>query len=216
MPSKAGAFVWLEELTSMSLRMYPQDEYQRLVATSTIVAVPVCVFLFIVSIFLMNLLVAQLSQSYHDAYSNMQGYARLNRASVTASTITNVSRSRWSRFLEKMAFDEAMEFNEGDVGLAGGIQVLEASNEHLVTEDSIKRFGGSTAPTAPWPRPEMVQEEQDKVGNLEKKLMKIIKSQQGGSKRRGGGSTAGSSMSGALSGVGESATASSSIAESSS
>ena len=57
---------------SESARMYPQDKYQNLVATSTIVAVPVCVFLFIVSIFLMNLLVAQLSQSYHDAYSNMQ------------------------------------------------------------------------------------------------------------------------------------------------
>lgn len=213
MPMKAGAFVWLEELTSMSLRMYPQDEYQNLVATSTIVAVPVCVFLFIVSIFLMNLLVAQLSQSYHDAYSNMQGYARLNRASVTANTITNVSRTRWSRFLQKMAFDEPMEFNEGDVGLAGGIQVLEASNEHLVTEDSIKRFGGSTAPTAPWPRPEAIEEEMDKVANLEKKLMKIIKSQQGSGKRHGG-STAGSSMSmsGAMSGA---EGASSSMAESS-
>lgn len=59
--------------------MYPQDEYQRLVATSTIVAVPVCVFLFIVSIFLMNLLVAQLSQSYHDAYSNMQAGPKVGR-----------------------------------------------------------------------------------------------------------------------------------------
>lgn len=216
MPSKAGAFVWLEELTSMSLRMYPQDKYQNLVATSTIVAVPVCVFLFIVSIFLMNLLVAQLSQSYHDAYSNMQGYARLNRASVTASTITNVSRTRWSRFLQKMAFDEAMEFNEGDVGLAGGIQVLEASNEHLVTEDTIKRFGGSTAPTAPWPRSEMAEEELDKVADLEKKLMKIIKLQSKGKRRGGGGSTAGgSSMSQSMSGVGESSAVSSSMAESS-
>ena len=60
------------ETLSEFARMYPQDKYQNLVATSTIVAVPVCVFLFIVSIFLMNLLVAQLSQSYHDAYSNMQ------------------------------------------------------------------------------------------------------------------------------------------------
>lgn len=60
-----------------------------------------------------------------------------------------------------MAFDEPMEFNEGDVGLSGGIQVLEPSNEHLVTEDSIKRFGGSTAPTAPWPQTQVPEEEQE-------------------------------------------------------
>lgn len=29
----------------------------------------------------------RLSQSYHDAYSNMQGYARLNRASITNTTV---------------------------------------------------------------------------------------------------------------------------------
>ena len=85
--------------------MYQPEKYQELISTSTIVAVPVCVFLFLVSIFLMNLLVAQLSQSYHDAYANMQGYARLNRASVTAITVQNVSRKRWSRFLNGMAFD---------------------------------------------------------------------------------------------------------------
>lgn len=58
-----------------ALRMYPQEHYQVLVATSTIITVPVCVFLFIVTIFLMNLLVAQLTQSYHDAFSNMQARA---------------------------------------------------------------------------------------------------------------------------------------------
>lgn len=94
-----------------------------------------------------------------------------------------------------MAFDEPMEFNEGDVGLSGGIQVLEPSNEHLVTEDSIKRFGGSTAPTAPWPQTQVPEEEQDKIGLLEKKLMKIIKVSS--SKHNRGGSTTGSSMSGA-------------------
>lgn len=31
-------------------------------------------------------------------------------------------------------------------------------------QDSIKRFGGSTAPTAPWPRPEMVEEAPSRSG----------------------------------------------------
>eukprot|EP00435_Cladocopium_sp_Y103_P065432 s597_g27.t1 len=188
-------FLLLAFSTAISSLMYPQEHYQVLVATSTIVTVPVCIFLFIVTIFLMNLLIAQLTQSYHDAFSNMQGYARLNRASVTAVTIANVSRKRWSRFLQIMAFDEPMEFNEGDVGLSGGIQVLEPSNEHLVTEDSIKRFGGSTAPTAPWPQAQLPEEEHDKIAQLDKQLMKIIKTSS--SKHSRGGSAAGSSVSGA-------------------
>lgn len=52
--------------------MYPQEKYEILVSTSTIITVPICIFLFLVTIFLMNLLVAQLTQSYHDAFSNMQ------------------------------------------------------------------------------------------------------------------------------------------------
>ena len=54
------------------VRMYPHENYDVLVTTSTVVTVPVCIFLFVVTIFLMNLLIAQLCQSYHDAYSNMQ------------------------------------------------------------------------------------------------------------------------------------------------
>ncbi|CAJ1404592.1 unnamed protein product [Effrenium voratum] len=187
MPEKAGAAVWLEELTSMSLRMYPQDSYQWLVSSSVIITVPVCIFLFIVFIFMANLLVAQLAQSYHDAYSNMQGYARLNRASITATTVQAVPRKKWSAFLSSLRLDEQLEFNEGDVGLSGGIQVQEHANAHPVTEDIIKRFGGSTAPSAPWPREiAMEEEEEDKLGKLEKRLAKMVKSQ---TKRRREGST---------------------------
>ena len=154
----------------------------------------------------------RLSQSYHDAYSNMQGYARLNRASITNTTVQDchcvesvfatakfessplsswlqsadsllgslsllvflccdrhperfeaavsfllfsysrqsvaesrhlatqnhapqifsvhsdscvqivqgISVKRWTRFLESLKLDDALEFNEGDVGLSGG------------------------------------------------------------------------------------------------
>lgn len=47
--------------------------------------------------------------------------------------------------------------------LPGGLQVLEPSNAHLVTEDTIKRFGGSTAPTAPWPKEASDDVEEDKL-----------------------------------------------------
>ena len=50
-----------------------------------------------------------------------------------------------------MNFEERLEFNEGDVGLAGGVQIVEPAAAHIVTVDSIRRFGGSSAPTMPWP-----------------------------------------------------------------
>lgn len=169
----------------MALGMYSPRAYQVIIETSVLVTIPVCLFLFIVSICLTNLLVAQLSQSYHDAYSNMQGYARLNRASITNTTVQGISVKRWTRFLESLKLDDALEFNEGDVGLSGGIQVLEPSNAHIVTEDTIKRFGGSTAPTAPWPKEAADDEEEDKLALLEQKLQAIIKAQKKGKQSRG-------------------------------
>ena len=50
-----------------------------------------------------------------------------------------------------MILEERLEFNQGDIGLPGGVQVLEPANVSSVTVDAIKRYGGSTAPTMPWP-----------------------------------------------------------------
>ncbi|CAE7747253.1 unnamed protein product [Symbiodinium sp. CCMP2592] len=190
-PSVEGAHVWIDVLLQAALEMFPQENYLEIAASSVVVFVPVVVFVFVVSILLMNLLIAQLTQSYHDAFSNMQGYARLNRAAITASTLHSVSRKRWSAFLNGLAMDTPLEFNEGDVGLAGGIQVLEPASAHPVFEDTIKRYGGSTDPQAPWPR-EVVEEADDRLAKLEKTLSKIVKSQ---GKKRGRGAGA-SSMGG--------------------
>ena len=64
-----------------------------------------------------------------------------------------------------------MEFNQGDIGLPGGVQVLEPANVSSVTVDSIKRYGGSTAPTMPWPEEESLVEE-DRFDRLEKLILK--------------------------------------------
>lgn len=111
-----------------------------------------------------------------------------------------MSRKRWSAFLNGLAMDTPLEFNEGDVGLAGGIQVLEPASAHPVFEDTIKRYGGSTDPQAPWPL-EVVEEAEDRLAKLEKTLSKIVKSQgkkrgrgAGASSLGGGSSAASSSM----------------------
>ena len=54
--------------------------------------------------------------------------------------------------VQKVLEKEPLEFNEGDVGFAGGIQVLEPGNENFVACESIKRFGGPSAPSHRWPK----------------------------------------------------------------
>ncbi|CAE7537410.1 unnamed protein product [Symbiodinium natans] len=191
-PSIEGAHLWGDVLLQMALEIFPEEKYLEIAASSVVVFVPVVTFVFVVSILLMNLLIAQLTQSYHDAFSNMQGYARLNRAAITSNTLHSLSRKRWSAFLTALGMDKPLEFNEGDVGLAGGIQVLESASVHPVFEDTIKRYGGSTASDAPWPR-EVAEEEDDRMAKLERTLSKIVKSQ-GKTRQRGG--RASSSMGG--------------------
>ncbi len=62
----------------------------------------------------------------------MVGYARLNRGNIIVTTIEGISAKRWARFLSRLVFDERMEFNEGDIGLAGGVQVTEPSNANPI------------------------------------------------------------------------------------
>ena len=81
----------------------------------------------------------------------MAGYARLKRIEIINETTPLVSKNRWNNFLAGMRFEEKIEFAEGDVGLAGGIQSSEPPNLHVITEDTIQRFGGSTLVTMPWP-----------------------------------------------------------------
>merc|ERR1719389_52154 len=102
---------------------------------------------------------------------------------------------RWFRFVESLNLGERIEFNEGDVGLAGGIQVLEPANANPTTIDMIKRFGGSTSPSIQWPEEDgQGDDDTDKFERLEKliqKAMARITKTGGGSKGGKGGSSAG-------------------------
>lgn len=61
------------------------------------------------------------------------------------------SQVAWDRFVVSLKLDEKLEFGPGDIGLPGGIQIIEPGGAHLVTEDMIQRYGGSTDITSPWP-----------------------------------------------------------------
>eukprot|EP00913_Durusdinium_trenchii_P008411 g7899.t1 len=186
-----GVHVWLRALFQIVLGMFPVSNYDRFQDEAAVMA--------FVSVFIIlaartgsggrrdfpgwvpgcrprNLLVAQLNQSYHLKFCDMKGNARLRRARVICSVMASSAPAKhWRRFLDSLGFEQRLEFNEGDIGIAGGLQVLEPASAITVTFDAVKRYGGSTAPTMPWPpEVEVADMEQDRYERLEKLLLKGI------------------------------------------
>jgi len=139
-----------------------------------ILMVSVCIYMITSVAFLANLLIGQLSCMYQTTYQDMVGYARLNRARIVVTTMPSVRPSRWQAFRASLKLEKRIEFGEGDIGLAGGIQQLEPSNAHMVTSDSIRRFGGSTALTAQWPEDTLKEDEDDRAERIEKMMKKML------------------------------------------
>lgn len=186
-------------LSRIMLGMYSSDEYQYLELEPKLL-MSISVFVICTTIFLFNLLIAQLNCAYMGIFKDMLGYARLNRGSVILENVSRSSKHRWTKFVESLQMDEKLEFNEGDIGLAGGIQVLESASANPVTSDSIKRYGGSTCPTAPWPETANEVDIEDKVDRLEKIIEKAVKRITKASNKSQSGSGASSMASGSSSG----------------
>merc|ERR1719409_2304708 len=183
-------------LWNQLLTIFPTDHYKAL-HDEPVVLLGVYTHLVITVIFFLNLLIAQLCCSYDAIYANMVGYACLKRCRIIVETMPIVSPKRWIKFRDSLGLSERIEFNEGDIGVAGGIQVLEAANMHPTTVDSIKRVGGTTSVTAQWPQ-EDGDAEDDKFGKLEalvKKAMDTFTATASKNARRGN-RTGGSSLGG--------------------
>lgn len=67
-----------------------------------------------------------------------------------------VRRGRFAKFVSSLRFDQLLEFDEGDVGLGGGIQVKEPGNQNPTSDDIIQRFGGTSSPEMQWPEEEFL------------------------------------------------------------
>merc|ERR1712151_240684 len=187
-----GLHIGSLKLLEMVLNMYPAGKYAEL-DRNVVVLIGVCLFLVVSVIFLFNMLIAQLACAYTSIYQDMVGYARLKRIKIVVETMIGMQDKRWFRFVEGLNMEQRIEFNEGDVGLAGGIQVLEPANANPTTIDMIKRFGGSTSPSIQWPEEEQGDDDTDKFERLEKLLQKTMAriTKTGGKKGNRGGSSAG-------------------------
>merc|ERR1712217_134077 len=142
-------------------------------------------------VFLANLLIAQLNCSYQSTYQDMVGFARLNRGKIVTEAMMSVSSKRWEKFITALHLEDACEFGEGDIGLAGGIQILEPASQNITTVDMIRRFGGSTSPAAQWPEEDQAgDDEEDRFERMERlieKAMKRMTSSRGKKKGAGAG-----------------------------
>merc|ERR1719453_3057639 len=150
----------------------------------------VFVFLICTVIFFLSMLVAQLSCAYGSVYEDMVGYARLERAGTIVELMPSVSSKRWSKFMDSLRLHKRLEFNAGDVGIAGGIQMREAANLNPTTVDMIKRFGGSTSQDIQWPEDEAEGDGDDRFERMEKLIQKAL-SRVTKNDRKGHGSTGG-------------------------
>jgi hypothetical protein len=184
-------------LFEMTLAMFDLNEYSGL-ATEGVVFAMLCVFMFIAVIFLINSLIAQFNCAYDSIYQDMVGYARLKRMKIIVETLPLVTKEKWQLFLASMEFEKRLEFNDGDVGLAGGTQTHEPSNAHPTTDDRILRFGGSTDRSIPFPDLEDNDEDNDRFGRMEKVIARTLEKLS--SHGDGGNGAKGDNASGGLSG----------------
>jgi hemoglobin-like flavoprotein len=154
----------------------------------------VFIFVFFSVVLLLNLLIAQLNRSYEYIYKDMLGFARLNRSSLIVEAMDSCPKAKWAKFVKSLKFDERIEFDEGDLGLRGGIQKTEHASLHRQTKESIRRYGGSTSPDLACPKDKQDSandsvDAEDRLERMEAMILKTLNQLQSGGKRGGGGSS---------------------------
>jgi len=185
-------------LWEMTINVYSAPAYERL-HNELILLLGCYCFLIVSVIFLLNLLVSQLTCAFKAIYVDMMGYARLKRIRIICDSMPSVTQKKWTDFVDSLELRKRIEFNEGDVGLPGGIQVLEPASANPTTVDTIRRFGGTTSPTVKWPEEEGGgDDENDKFSRVEDLIKKLgdqaAKAASSGVKKvKGGASSSGMS-----------------------
>merc|ERR1719277_1464886 len=98
-------------LWEMELQMFSSDHYDKLHNEPSIL-IGCFLFLVVAWVFLLNMLIAQLSCAYDSVYNDMVGYARLKRIRIICESMPGVSPKRWESFTDGIGFDKRIEFNE--------------------------------------------------------------------------------------------------------
>lgn len=171
----SSVFAGVASLYLMALGLFNASSYSDLEEEPILLSL-VCCFLIATTVFLTNLLAAQLTCAYDDVMEDMVGYARLRRMEIIVEMMPKAPLRSWRGFVKSLQLDEPLEFNAGDIGLAGGIQVLERASANPTTTDTIKRFGGSSELANPWPDDaDTVLDEKERFARMEKLVQRAMK-----------------------------------------
>ncbi|CAK9064048.1 unnamed protein product, partial [Durusdinium trenchii] len=124
---------------------------------------------------------------YTSLAADIKGHARLARGEIIIETFKAVKMTRWTKFMTSLKLDEKVDFEEGDIGLAGGIKTFEPALAHPVAKDQIVRFGGQTDGFLPWPE-KMATETDNIERTIQKTIQKSLHKMLGSGKKGGPGS----------------------------
>ncbi|CAK9101772.1 Retrovirus-related Pol polyprotein from transposon TNT 1-94 [Durusdinium trenchii] len=124
---------------------------QHVAEDSPLLIVVIILFMMMVYTFFFNLLVSQFCGVYTSLAADIKGHARLARGEIIIETFKAVKLTRWQKFMNALHLDQKVDFEQGDIGLAGGIKTFEPALAHPVAKDQIIRFGGRTESHLPWP-----------------------------------------------------------------
>eukprot|EP00435_Cladocopium_sp_Y103_P003451 s1476_g1.t1 len=124
---------------------------QSVAYESPLLIVVIILFMMMVYSFFFNLLVSQFCGVQASLALDIKGHARLARGEIIIETFKAVKLKRWQKFMDSLHLDQRVDFEEGDIGLAGGIKNFEPALAHPVAKDQIVRFGGMTDAHLPWP-----------------------------------------------------------------
>jgi len=161
-PTAAGCFL------SITVGIYEGD-FREYFDTPYLL-ITIFMFTLVAAILLINLLIAQLNCSYDFVYADMVGFARLTRCTLIVETLHTCSPVRFARFVSTLKLDHRVEFDAGDVGLSGAIQVKEPASQIPVTTDQVARYGGTCSGDMQWPADASL-DEKDRFEKIEKLMM---------------------------------------------
>jgi hemoglobin-like flavoprotein len=125
-------------------------------------SVLVTVYMICTCVLLLSMLVAQMSLAYAKVAPEKSRLAKKNRAYACVEVEALLPLSSRQKMFQELRFDSPLEFDNGDMGPAGGVQVLESASVRAHPKycpDRIQRCTVSCLPSDPWPQ---IEEEPSK------------------------------------------------------
>jgi hypothetical protein len=122
--------------------------------TPSLVLVFITCYGVFMSVLFLRLLTAQLSTSYASLLKETHGFAILSAASFVLQLEAGLAQQGRMKFYEELGFGNRLPFDTMDLGVQGGVQVMEPLHKWpIVEQDRVMRFTGAAGMDEPWPVP---------------------------------------------------------------